>query len=266
MFGQPDHRPPPWQDTMMVCEAGHQITDQVRKTSRQLPKRCPDCGSPTITACPECNHPIPGTMYYPNVISMGSDAVPDHCAECGKPYPWTKAKPRTEKAQPMTQQSNRVFIVHGHDEAMKMAAARTLEKLGLEAIILHEQASEGKTIIEKFEKWADVGFAVVLMSPDDLAFPKTADVKKDKPTHRARQNVIFELGYFLGKLGRHRVMVLQKDGVESLSDYSGVIYERFDNASGLWQFTLVKELQAQGYDNVSADMLTRGDVKKKTSD
>ena len=71
--------------------------------------------------------------------------------------------------------------------------------------------------------------------------------------------------YFLGKLGRHRVLVLQQKGVESLSDYSGVIYEPYDNASGLWQFTLVKELQAQGYDNVSADMLTRSDAQKKTS-
>ena len=149
--------------------------------------------------------------------------------------------------------SNRIFIVHGHDEAMKQAVARTLEKIGLEPIILHEKPSEGRTIIEKFTNYSDVSFAVVLLSPDDMAYPKDQTPENAKP--RARQNVIFELGFFIGKLGRNRVLVLYQEekNFEMPSDYSGVLYTPYDN-SGRWKFDLVKELKVCGY-NVDANKL-----------
>jgi len=143
--------------------------------------------------------------------------------------------------------SQGIFIVHGHDEAMKQTVARTLEKLGLEAVILHEKPNEGRTIIEKFMDYSGVSFAVVLLSPDDLGFHKHQEPKNAKL--RARQNVIFELGFFIGKIGRDRVLVLyqQKENFEMPSDYSGVLYTPYDNA-GRWQYNLVKELKACGYD------------------
>jgi Predicted nucleotide-binding protein containing TIR-like domain len=137
--------------------------------------------------------------------------------------------------------SRKVFLVHGHDESAKLAVARFLDKADFKPIILHEQPNGGKTIIEKFETHADVGFAVVLMTPDDVGG------KKDGPSSpRARQNVILELGYFLGKLGRARVVVLKKDELEVPTDFVGVVYERFDENMG-WQQKLAKELQTAGY-------------------
>lgn len=146
-----------------------------------------------------------------------------------------------------SEQGDLVFVVHGHDEAMKQSVARTIEKLGLDPVILHERANQGRTIIEKFSDHADVRFAVVLLSPDDIGYAR--DSKPDKPTYRARQNVIFELGYFIGRLGRDRVLALHKssEDFEMPSDYSGVIFVSFDSAAR-WQFDLAKELKACGYD------------------
>lgn len=150
--------------------------------------------------------------------------------------------------------SNRIFIVHGHDEAMKQAVARVLEKLGLEPIILHERASEGRTVIEKFTDYSDVAFAVVLLSPDDMAYSK--DQSPENAKLRARQNVIFELGFFIGKLGRERVLILhqQDSNFEMPSNYAGVLYAPYDDSGG-WQFDLIKELKACNYD-VDANKLT----------
>jgi len=138
-----------------------------------------------------------------------------------------------------------VFIVHGHNEEMKQAVARTVEKLDLHPIILHEQANKGKTIIEKFTDNSDVLYAIVLLSADDIAYLKTD--YPDNAKFRARQNVIFELGYFIGKLGRERVLALHQiiDDFEIPSDYSGVIFVPYDE-NGKWKFELVKELKAIG--------------------
>jgi predicted nucleotide-binding protein len=144
--------------------------------------------------------------------------------------------------------SNRVFIVHGHNDAVREAVARFLEKLGLEVIILHEQPNKGRTIIEKFVDYSDVVYAVILLTADDIGNIKGTMMENMKP--RARQNVIFELGYFLGKLGRERVCALYEEGVEVLSDYSGVIYITID-AHNAWKLQLAKELKATG---LSIDM------------
>ena len=140
--------------------------------------------------------------------------------------------------------SNKVFIVHGHDESARETVARFLERLQIEPIILHEQRNEGRTIIEKFEDYtADVGFAVVLLTPDDVGASKD---RRDDLEPRARQNVIFELGFFIGKLGRSKVCAL-KGTVETPSDYDGVVYTDLDDAGG-WKTQLVDELKAAGFD------------------
>jgi predicted nucleotide-binding protein len=144
--------------------------------------------------------------------------------------------------------SNKVFIVHGWDDEMKIDVARTVEKLGLQAIILHEQPNGGsRTIIEKFSDYADVSFAIVLLSPDDMAY--TTKEKPENAKARARQNVVLELGYFMGKLGREKVFPLLKKtyDIEIPSDYSGVVYTEYDT-HGVWRYRLAKELRAGGFD------------------
>jgi predicted nucleotide-binding protein len=132
----------------------------------------------------------------------------------------------------------KVFVVHGHDHGSKEAVARYLERLGLKAVILHEKANEGLTVIEKIEAHSGVGFAVVLLTPDDVGAAKAAAKKLQA---RARQNVVLELGYFLGKLKRNRVCALYVPGVEIPSDFQGVLYIEFD-AKGAWRTHLAQEL------------------------
>lgn len=153
---------------------------------------------------------------------------------------------RTEVKSP--KDTNKVFVVHGRDESAKQTVARFLEKLDLEPVILHEQASKGRTIIEKFEDHSDVGFAVVLLTPDDVGALKDSP---DDLKSRARQNVILELGFFLGKLGRQRVCPLVKGDMETPSDYDGVVYTKLDDA-GAWKIKLVQELKVADF-NVDAN-------------
>ncbi|WP_334025267.1 nucleotide-binding protein [Burkholderia gladioli] len=137
--------------------------------------------------------------------------------------------------------SRRVFVVHGHDGEARETVARFLAKLGFEPIILHEQANQGRTIIEKFEAHGDVGFAVVLLTPDDEGRAKGGELQS-----RARQNVVLELGYFIGKLGRSKVCALKRGELELPSDYLGVVWERMDDGGG-WRQALGRELQAAGH-------------------
>ena len=140
--------------------------------------------------------------------------------------------------------SERVFVIHGHDEAARQAVARFLKNLELEPIILHEQSSRGRTIIEKFEQHAEVGFVVALLTPDDVGACKG---EENNLNPRARQNVIFEFGYLIGKLSRKRVCALVKGNVEKPSDYDGVLYIPLDDSGG-WKMELIKELKAAGFD------------------
>lgn len=138
---------------------------------------------------------------------------------------------------------NKVFLVHGHDDAVRETVARFLERLGLEVVILREQANEGRTIIEKFVDYSDVAFSVVLLTADDRGGTKDLTPESLKP--RARQNVILELGFFLGKLGRRNVCALYEDGVEVPSDYQGVLFIPLDSANA-WRIPLAKEMRAAG--------------------
>ncbi len=132
-----------------------------------------------------------------------------------------------------------VFIVHGHDDALKEAVARVLERAAeVDVVILHEQLDGGSTIMEKFERHAQrASFAVVLLTPDDSVTGPDGVTE-----HRARQNVILELGYFVGRLGRERVCALRKGDVTLPSDYLGVLYKPVDTA-GAWRYNLGKELR-----------------------
>ena len=137
--------------------------------------------------------------------------------------------------------SNKVFIVHGHDGEVRETVARFLEKIGFEAIILHEQANQGRTVIEKVEANGDVGFAVVLLTPDDQGCAKGGALEP-----RARQNVLLELGYFIGRLGRGRVCALTRGELEIPSDFAGVVWEKMDDGHG-WKLGLARELKAAGH-------------------
>lgn len=141
----------------------------------------------------------------------------------------------------MESNDKRVFIVHGHDDAVKHHVARVISSFGLQPIILHEQPNAGLTILEKFERDANVDFAIVLLTADDLGGKSESTLRR-----RARQNVVFELGYFFGLLSRKRVMALVEDGVEKPSDIDGLVYCRIDT-EGAWRFKVGQELKAAGF-------------------
>ena len=161
------------------------------------------------------------------------------------------AEPQVPTAAPTSEagdleRSNDIFIVHGHDGEAREAVARFISAIGLNPIVLSEKANQGKTVIEKFEAHSGAaGFAVVLVTPDD----EGRKVGTDDLRRRARQNVILELGYFMGALGRDKVcaMATTRD-VELPSDLSGIITEPFDGAGPSWKMSLVRELRAAGYD------------------
>ncbi|MDV6333165.1 nucleotide-binding protein [Asticcacaulis sp. 201] len=147
----------------------------------------------------------------------------------------------------------RIFIVHGHDDATREMVARFVTTVGFEPVILHEQASRGMTIPEKLVANSNVGFAIVLLTPDDIGRSKQQKDLQD----RARQNVVLELGYFVGKLGRDKVCALKKGIVEIPSDYLGVVYTELDDAGG-WKVKLGQELQAAGYEIEWNKIMGRG--------
>lgn len=136
-----------------------------------------------------------------------------------------------------------VFIVHGHDGEAKERTARFIEKLGLKPIILHEQTSRGRTIIEKIENFSDVGFAIVLYTADDLGNAKQ-EAEKANLHSRARQNVVFEHGYLMAKIGRENVVPLIAGDIELPGDISGIVYITDKD----WQVDIAKEMKDAGYE------------------
>ncbi|MBL4911010.1 MAG: nucleotide-binding protein [Alteromonadaceae bacterium] len=151
------------------------------------------------------------------------------------PVPPTKEVPRNKR---------KVFIVHGHNNEVKQEVSRFVEQLGLETIILHEQANAGMTIIEKIEHYSnDADFALILYTPCDLG---RAITEPNPPKNRARQNVVFEHGYLIAKLGRENVCPLVKGALETPNDISGVLYITLDDP-GAWKNQVAKELTECGY-------------------
>lgn len=143
-------------------------------------------------------------------------------------------------------QYDKVFIVHGHDGELKQSVARLVEKQNIEAIILSEKENKGRTIIEKFEDYSDVSGAICLFTADDFGRAQNDTAERA----RARQNVVLETGYFMGKLGRDHVVILADKDIEMPSDLSGVVYTNIAN----WDVSLLKELRAIGY-NVDLNKL-----------
>lgn len=144
---------------------------------------------------------------------------------------------------PSTLVGSKVFIVHGHDDARKHEVARFVAALtGNEPIILHEQPNGGKTVIEKFEAYAsDAAYAVVLATADDLGRARNdSDLAP-----RARQNVVFELGFFFGGLGREKVAMLYDESIERPSDVAGLVTIPID-AAGAWKMLLAREMNDAG--------------------
>lgn len=168
------------------------------------------------------------------LLAGAIDSLTERAEELGD----SAARPQLAKA---TRDKSKVFIVHGHDVEAKEAVARFLILLGIEPVILHEQASQGQTIIEKIEANSDVGFVIVLMTPDDVG-----GKKGEKLMSRPRQNVVLELGYFIGALGRRYVYALRRGNLELPSDFLGVLFEEYDVGNG-WKMKLGKELRAAGF-------------------
>lgn len=177
--------------------------------------------------------------------------------------------------------SNKVFIVHGKDFESANELKAILIELGLIPIILHEQPSRGRTVVEKLEEYSDVGYAFAILTPDDSGLSSeeairlfTAAIGKENPTpddlkrflesddpraayaviqflslfkQRARQNVVMEFGYFMGMLGRERVCCLYKGDVELPSDMHGIVYVPFNKSVNEARPMIIKELRAAGY-------------------
>ncbi|MBT0159357.1 nucleotide-binding protein [Candidatus Bathyarchaeota archaeon A05DMB-2] len=150
-----------------------------------------------------------------------------------------------------------VFIVHGTDHGPMKELKAILAESGLNPIVLNEQPSGGRTLVEKLEEYSDVGYAFVILTPDDLGGIYESGKKWSRPKRlrsflkkaypRARQNVILELGYFIGKLGRDRVSCLLKKPLEQPSDIHGIVYIRFDKSLEEVRNAILKELEAAGY-------------------
>ncbi len=147
--------------------------------------------------------------------------------------------------------SRKVFVVHGQDELAKTSLEVFLHEIGLEPIVLHRQADEGFTVIEKFEKHSDVGYAFILLTPDEVAYLRSDEALLDdkrKKEFRARPNVIFEFGYFVGKPSRSRVCCIYTGDVTLPSDVHGMIYKRFNKSIDEVAYGIMKDLKASGYD------------------
>ena len=150
---------------------------------------------------------------------------------------WKPILEELKEEQPVNKNDN-VFIVHGHDGKLKYYISDLLRKIRLNPIILHQQANSSRTIIEKIEKHgSEASAAIVLFTPDDFGNVKTEQEAK----LRARQNVVFEAGYFMGLLGRDKTLLIVSDKtIELPGDLSGVIY------SEVSELDIAKELKAMG--------------------
>lgn len=185
---------------------------------------------------------IGGPSYTYQAIGRATD-VTDDFIEGAIGYKKALIDTKNNDSEPQTGDPSRVFIVHGHDESAQNKAARFVEKLGFEAIILHEKASSGRTIIEKIEHYSDVDFAIILYTPDDVGNVKS---EAENLNVRARQNVVFEHGYLIGRLGRENVSALVDGQLELPNDISGVVYISLDDGAA-WQLQLAKEMKQSGY-------------------
>jgi predicted nucleotide-binding protein len=148
---------------------------------------------------------------------------------------------------------NECFIVHGRNVEIELQVTRVVEKLGIRQIVLKDKPTTFRTIIEKFEKYSNVGFAVVILTADDYGCLMTEYKDEKSLFKRARQNVILELGYFIGKIGRDKVFALTDGIIENPSDIDGYEYVKYDTSSD-WKMKLLASLKYAGY-SVDANKL-----------
>ncbi|UJX42961.1 nucleotide-binding protein [Desulfovibrio sp. JY] len=149
--------------------------------------------------------------------------------------------------------NKKVFIVYGHDTDAREQLELLLRRLQLEPVVLQNLPAAGETVIEKLESNSDVHYACVLLTPDDQGH---AISKPDEIRHRARQNVVLELGMFLASLGRKRVAILHKGDIELPSDISGLLYIRFSNRIDEIKERIAAELQEAGFTINIKDLLS----------
>lgn len=189
-------------------------------------------------------------LALPQYIAEDSNYVKiitDEMIEEAQTIITNEQKPRKENSSNKISQTftnnKKIFVVYGHNEALKLKISSFIDKIGLVSVVLDEKPNKGQTIIEKLLENADVGFAVVLYTPDDSVKNSVGTYKQPRP------NVIFEYGYFMGKLGRNRVALLMdsEDEVKENSDITGTGYIKIDKADG-WKMQLAKELKTAGYD------------------
>jgi predicted nucleotide-binding protein len=146
----------------------------------------------------------------------------------------SNSNPQVAPAQSL----RKVFVVHGRDEGAKNEVALFLGKIGLEEIILHQRPNRGRNLLTKFQEEAEgASFAIILMTPDDDGGLAAGPLQK-----RARQNVVFELGFFIGKLGTPRVAALVLPGLEKPSDFDGICWIEFGRGAN-WKNELARELK-----------------------
>jgi predicted nucleotide-binding protein len=215
-------------------------------TTEQIAREYEWSGSGSVTMVFGERSPADDFNYKLDAIKaeiQNLDSLLDRIELYASSPPSAQARARPARAALSAASPSRVFIVHGQDGEARESVARFLEKAGVEAVILHEQANRGDTIIEKLERNSDVHFAVVLLTGDDEGRRKD-DANPSKP--RARQNVILELGYFVALLGRKNVCALYQDGVELPSDWNGVVWVALD-AHHAWKYKLGNELKAAGF-------------------
>jgi predicted nucleotide-binding protein len=146
--------------------------------------------------------------------------------------------------------SNEIFIVHGHDDRTKSELESFLKDMDLHPIILHKKPDEGQTIIEKLERHSNVGYAFIMLTPDEVAYLSSQDALVDSDRvkeKRARPNVIFEFGFFVGKLGRSRVCCLYTGDVTLPSDLDGLLYKKYNRSIEEVAYSIMKELKTCGY-------------------
>ncbi len=186
---------------------------------------------------------LPHSETNDEVACILRRAVRDILAACNKNeaqnYPRSEEKVRKFRSDPSRE---KIILVCGPDESLRAQAARLLEKLGFDVVVLVEERGKGRTLIEKLEGRSDITRAVVLLTPDDFG---RSNKEKENDQPRARQNVILELGYFLGKLGRGKVFVVRDESVDLPSDYRGVECIELDSG-GMWKLKLTEELKDTG--------------------
>ncbi|RMA67714.1 TIR domain-containing protein [Ulvibacter antarcticus] len=192
---------------------------------------------------------IGGPSYAWRAASRANDVTDELISG---PVGYKKGKTPKKTITSNKKSNNKVFVVHGHDTGLKNDIDIFLRDIGLEPVILHRQADEGLTIIEKFEKHSDVSYAFILLTPDDVGMTvfeyEKHDKDKDKEFElRARQNVIFEFGYFAAKLGRRNVCCIYKDGVTLPNDIAGLLYKKVTESVDSIGYEIIKELRAIGF-------------------